>query len=570
MLDNFITPEQARDTFINFRGSPFRPFQREAICFNSRPTAAEVVYNDAPTGSGKSLIGMVCARMAGSAIYLCSSKQLQNQLESEFPGVKLLKGRANYQCDDCKGTDCGHGRKVKCGYKGCPYKLAKQEALDAPIAVLNHAYFLTEANWVGKFSNRNLIVIDEADVLENMIVEFCSPEVPYWAIRELDLQPPGRKTATAIGAIDIWKQWGVKIGAKVWAAKKAYEYDAKHTTSAREVIDLTRKVDALSSLAARLKMFVANVDETWLFEEKKHWRGSGFTWSFKPLWITPQMANNVLWRHGARFILMSATMPPANLISTLYGLEHGDYEAYPVPSTFDPERRKVYCNPVVKLSSDNLSEKPPWKDRKPVRTQSQQTELRRVTIDKLTAEISAILYHNSLDKGVIHGVSYKLCQSIRAGLSKDSEIAKRLVWHESGGDEKDEMLERFIGSDRPLVLLSPSCERGVSLPYDLCRFIVFAKAPYLNLGDKITAARTYSGWVGSYWYASDMIRSVVQGAGRGMRSEDDFCRTYLLDEKITDAITSGKNRGIAPQWFMDALWWGNWRYDKRVDDNGRD
>jgi Rad3-related DNA helicase len=61
----------------------------------------------------------------------------------------------------------------------------------------------------------------------------------------------------------------------------------------------------------------------------------------------------------------------------------------------------------------------------------------------------------------------------------------RLVTHNT--QDRSEVIQRFKKSREPLVLVSPSCERGLSLDDDQCRFIIFAKAPFLSLNDKKTS-----------------------------------------------------------------------------------
>jgi len=72
---------------MSFQTSPARPFrteQQEALRFiTDSPKKVAVVV--APTGSGKSLIGMVSAGGHQRSSYLCSSKNLQHQLTHDFP-----------------------------------------------------------------------------------------------------------------------------------------------------------------------------------------------------------------------------------------------------------------------------------------------------------------------------------------------------------------------------------------------------------------------------------------------------------------------------------------------------
>ena len=46
-----------------------------------------------------------------------------------------------------------------------------------------------------------------------------------------------------------------------------------------------------------------------------------------------------------------------------------------------------------------------------------------------------------------------------------------------------------------------------------------------------------------------MLINLVQACGRGVRSKDDFCNTYIIDQAITDAVIA--NRAKLPKYFVD-------------------
>src|SRR5512135_3576403 len=115
-----------KDRFSNFEGKGFRAGQQEAIRFvteNSRP----VTEISAPTGTGKSLIGMVAGATYPKFLYLCSTKQLQRQLEEDFPEARVMMGRANFpfNLDPMNRTAdmCVHTPATPCRAKGvCRYE----------------------------------------------------------------------------------------------------------------------------------------------------------------------------------------------------------------------------------------------------------------------------------------------------------------------------------------------------------------------------------------------------------------------------------------------------------------
>ena len=91
-------------------------------------------------------------------------------------------------------------------------------------------------------------------------------------------------------------------------------------------------------------------------------------------------------------------------------------------------------------------------------------------------------------------------------------------------------------------------ERGVDLPRDDCRWIVIIKVPYPDLGDKQISARLYSSRrSGQRWYNAMTCRRICQMTGRGMRSVDDHCESYVLDSCFEHFYNQNK--------LMFAPWW---------------
>jgi Rad3-related DNA helicase len=51
------------------------------------------------------------------------------------------------------------------------------------------------------------------------------------------------------------------------------------------------------------------------------------------------------------------------------------------------------------------------------------------------------------------------------------------------------------------------------------------------------------------WYTDKMLGNLVQACGRGARSEEDHCVTYILDGIVTDTIIRNKDK--LPKYFID-------------------
>ena len=60
------------------------------------------------------------------------------------------------------------------------------------------------------------------------------------------------------------------------------------------------------------------------------------------------------------------------------------------------------------------------------------------------------------------------------------------------------------------------------------------KVPYASLADRLVKSKMQ---VYPNWYINDVINKMVQGLGRGVRSKDDWCESYILDGCWNDIMT---------------------------------
>ena len=124
----------------------------------------------------------------------------------------------------------------------------------------------------------------------------------------------------------------------------------------------------------------------------------------------------------------------------------------------------------------------------------------------------------------------------------------RLITHDK--ENKTEVIEKFIKSDEPLVLISPSMGEGVDLPGDLCRFQIIYKLPFPDWGDKQINQRT---GIDREWYDYKTCLNLVQTHGRGMRYLDDYCHTYVIDNRFKSYIKESYPRNFLPDRFRESI-----------------
>jgi ATP-dependent DNA helicase DinG len=197
-----------------------------------------------------------------------------------------------------------------------------------------------------------------------------------------------------------------------------------------------------------------------------------------------------------------------------------------VPSTFPPERRPIYIYPVASMSRKTKD------DAYPIMAEA----------------VEKVVNKHPDDKVLVHTVSYDFTRYLQGTLAG---LSSRLVAYHSAGD-KQRAIDHYLYQPSS-VLLAPSLDRGIDLPQDSCRAIVITKVPFPSLGDKQVSARLHSPG-GQTWYNVRTIRSLVQMTGRGMRSEDDYCESYILDRNFLDMIWN-KTRHLLPSWWKEALVW---------------
>ena len=162
---------------------------------------------------------------------------------------------------------------------------------------------------------------------------------------------------------------------------------------------------------------------------------------------------------------------------------------------------------------------------------------------KLIKRMDEIADENPGVRILVHTVSYELTKHLHNNM-----VSKRIMAYWNSG-EREEVLERFLGI-RDAILLAPSFDRGIDLPEEDCQVIVIAKLPYPYLGDKQINARLYSPG-GQSWYSVKTIRAIVQMTGRGMRSRDDWCDSYILDSSFRRLYRD--NKTLFPKWWREAL-----------------
>lgn len=539
-MHTIMSASQAKDRLSNFKDKPWRMYQEATVNYIAEATKPIVIVR-APCGAGKSLVAMCAGVMNGEVTYVVNSKFLQLQVVGDFPESVSIWGKNNYfcatepsrTCDECLATESDPCER------GCPYKIAKQKAVDAKYRILNSAYWLNEARFAGKFSGSSLTVVDEGDSFSDILVSNIALVFTERSLFQLGLESgPKFKTVTAKDGLSSWRDFGEAALYKSTELAKSLSKDIDNISNSDPEGKLRkiREMRHFVNISEQCDIFLKSVNSEWRMEEIPRYGSRQGQLLFKPVWVSPELAREFYLKHTERLVFLSATYPPLPVLCRQLGIDIDDVEGgqiYDVPTTFPPENAPVYIWPVASLAADRMEAETP----------------------KIVKAIKKILKRHPKSRGLVHVVSYKLGQEIIKGVN-----SPRLIMHTS--ENRQEVIAGFADKHSTMypddaVLLSPSAERGLDLKGQLCEFIVICKVPFKSLGDKVVQARLHaSGEIGKLWYRSDAFQSMEQMCGRGVRSQNDTCSIYIIDQKAEDLYTQ-----------QPSLWSQNFRNQVSWDSN---
>lgn len=473
-----------------------------------------------PTGSGKSLVYMAGAHLSGGrAVALTSNKVLQDQLGADFLPIGLydIRGQGTYPCKalepdgefshlrdedapgpiGCDKGPCHAGLKCSLKTAGCTAFDKIRQARKSPLVATNYALWMAQSLYGEGLGDVDLLLLDEAHGAHDELAGALTISLSKWLCHTLDLHPDPAWT------IDGWRQWATFHAAKL-----------------KGRLDVPISGHSLKEI--KYRGWMKQAEQTlWRMSQMdaQNWIEDSTAQAFQFEILHPKAyAERVLWQGAKKVVLVSATLTSKTL--DLLGIAPHEVTTWECPSRFPIARRPVWYLPTVQVK---------W----PV-TPAQ--------ITALTVKMDQILRSRPSVKGIGHTVSYKLGQTLH---DKSGEQA-RLRLHGSGTTASS-VVKTFKLSPSPDVLLSPAIDTGVDFPDDECRFQLVFRLPFPSTQSKIVQARAH--------YDKDyvpylMVQRLVQSVGRGVRSETDWCETFILDDKW--AWARGVYKAMMPQWFRSA------------------
>ena len=497
----------------------------------------------APTGSGKSFISKTLSNVSGnctsnfrsmveaydafkmdqsgSFVYeqecsneppagtfaLTITKTLQDQYKSLFDGTSILKGKSNYQSTldptiDVELESIIIPRKVLEEHRRnnlCPYHNDRNSALISKFSALNYKMFLSLP---GHIKHKNYIVCDEASELEDEIIRQFSILIDIKKLRKFNVKIfPLASTKS-----ETVRKWVDEILATI--SEQVGEIHDKSKSGLTQ--SDTTKLRYLKNIHRTLSL----ISETWSKCEYVVQVEDKFNIKVTPLKV--DMLTKYIFRYAEKVLLMSATIIDHKNLAKTLGIKN--YKYIESDSTFDPTKAPIYISKTNKLNHANLQKALPL----------------------VAEQIDAICKKHGGEKGIIHTHTNAITSYI-----KNNVKCKRFLFRDETATNED-ILEIHEKSKEPTILVSPSLGLGIDLKGDLARFQIIVKAAYLPLGDNRIKKMFDQD---KQWYQNKMLSNFIQQCGRGIRSKDDHCVTYVLDATIFNAVIRSKN--LLPKYFLD-------------------
>ncbi len=493
------------------------------------------VVLEAPTGFGKTVAAVTLARYFGKAWICTLTKQLQAQYSGDFEriGARELKGRAAFKCEragseaTCEeggilftGRDaCGVANTPRKGKRKahdeedigdrnpCPYRVAKAQALGAPLCVANyHSYIWNvgagsageeeEDEW-----ERPLLILDEGHEVESVLMDFIGVQINVNSLPFVMPEPLPPKDADT----DAYFAWMKKL---IDVAKTKMRDGGASIADIREKTKFERLLRKVGYVLSRKDK------EEWVAERED--RDNVF--ALKPL--TVASFGDKIFQYGQRVLIMSATILDGKKLCQSLGIDLNDAAFVNAPCVFPVENRRVI---VGKLDMTKAARDESW----PI----------------MVKVVEAILKHHASEKGLILAPSNEMLKYIFKNV--DKRLRDRLVL--AFGEDRVQKYQEHLVAKHPTVLCGSGIWEGVDLKDDLSRFTIIPAVPRPYWGGQIAARAKLD----PVWYRWLTYCQLLQGAGRSVRNETDSAITYVLDKALR--AEAERPNSMLPGWFKEAL-----------------
>lgn len=522
---------------------------------------------EAPTGTGKSLIAFIAAGVLADyhnvgTYILCSDTALFKQYENDIKRYNLdfgcVCGKDNYYCQknglqfsnsSCQNANVSltklitgewnsDSRFALCS-KNCKYVNALKQGHRAKVTVLTYQLWLSTGCDIPedyqysdyRWKKRGLVICDEAHKLPEIVQNMFSPRIDMDETTGID----SMIRYAALNNMDVPSRKYFEDTFKIMKLTMEKSYASESQRSKDMIMCLKRYKRLYDDLS------IAYKDLEDKLEKNIRRRGidlnafmkAGTTFNQEhmvireyltlinelgDIWAVPSKLNEhtILYNcakeaqmvktffHGRTEceFLMSATIGNLDNFRTMIASDDDkDFSASEADNGFDFSRSPIFYNDNFHRLSYREKEK---------------------NLPKVMDQIEEICKSYQGIHGIIQTGSYEFAKYVVDNASPG--LRSRLLMYNNTSEKKQAInnFESFHGK----ILIGPSLLEGLNFADDLCRFIIVLKVPYASLADRLVKSKMA---VYPNWYINDVINKMVQGLGRGIRSKEDWCESYILD-----------------------------------------
>lgn len=543
----------------------FRQGQKETIIdildtyFNSD---VDTYVLQAPTGSGKSHIAMICSAFFEEqklkGYILTSELVLQDQYIGDFYKFGIpwgfVKGSNTYTCavnqlpfslGECRIQKLSYeqAEDLSC-WEECGYLVNRKKAIQSKVSLLNYSYALIQRNYVDEkkkkqganppFPARDFVFCDEGHRIIDIVQGHFSPRinqefmdaVKYLEAFQKKYGYGGNVISTNISSL-VYLLTDEDSKTMLHShLQNLFGYIIKQHHKNRLVVDDAAKKfpnwDAIPGDWRRALSYIDHVKDVYCKIEDylKILENGSVDKMVKIVNVTLKETPEIIFNYvdegymvdryfSQKFgfkVLMSATFGNPKYFLNTFGSRNARYNR--MKSTFNFDKSPIYFMQKNRLSYKNIAEKTPL----------------------LARSLSKILDRHPTLSGIVHSGSYRLAKNVWELLPDEH---KDRVFLYEGTNEKINAIINLVDPESNKIVMGPSLLEGLDLKKDLSHLQVFLKVPYPSLGNNFVKEKMkfYPEWY--RWKASV---SVLQGTGRSIRSDDDWAITYFLDGCLADLL----------------------------------
>ena len=507
------------------------------------------VILSAPTGTGKSIIGGVVARVFAKvfeeetddvypAMLVVHSNSLVKQYGQTFSKFKSeefhqIIGAANYTCaaasalsvekrpftgEDCfKSVADNETQKRFCDT--CAYARAKSYINNTKCLITNYSYHFISSMYSHHVKPRKIVIFDEAHNINDV---FCEHNAIYLSVERIDRYIdelkkffPG-ELKVQLDAFAEYKRFlekqTISEGNYIEFIKllvKTYTSISRYITNAANPNNLERYLK-LKKMAKKYADFACKISDLISYQYEHVLEVKENEFSIKPVFVDT-MSGIILSEYN---LFMSATISDSYMLTTV-GLKEQDTAFIKMPPVYEAENKTVvYCG-AHRLNYTAMKNEE--------------------VIEDLREMVSEIVKDANKDnyKGLMLTPSFAVGELLSKKLPKGT----KLFLHKPG-EKVDSIISQFKKHKGAALLVSPSIYEGLDFADDDSRYQIIVKAPYPSLGEK---RMKYIADRYPEIYRIMTLKKIVQGIGRSCRNKDDWCITFLLDANAQQLFDSRLN-----------------------------